>query len=221
MELSAVEEEYLGAIDELEAEHSRPIRTVEIAEAVGVTSASVSNMIGRLDDRELLEYTPYRGVELTADGEAVAADLAERRRLLEGFLTDHLGLSPAVAREEADRLEHHVGDRLVRRLSACLEHSVPISTPEDVDSGGQNSPDSPLTDHGSGESLVVERITSVDDELREFLFGNGVRPGRALVVSEVTPAGVVTIEPCGPFDAVALATGVACRVRVRRRSTSN
>ena len=67
-----------------------PVATTDLAERLGVTPASASAMIKKLDERGLVEHVPYHGVELTAEGRRVALEVLRHHRLLELFLAEHL-----------------------------------------------------------------------------------------------------------------------------------
>ena len=71
---SQTEENYLKAIYKLaEAEPETPgISTNRIAAALATRAASVTDMLRRLADKQLLNYEKYRGVQLTAEGQRLA-----------------------------------------------------------------------------------------------------------------------------------------------------
>ncbi|MFP8951533.1 metal-dependent transcriptional regulator [Natrialbaceae archaeon A-arb3/5] len=225
MDLSPVGEDYLKAIYHLETEHARPVRTVEIGEAVGVTAASVSSMIGTLDERGLVEYTPYSGVELTESGEAIVLGLVRKHRLLETFLIEHLDFEWSEVHEEADRLEHHVSDELTGRLARFLgepatdPHGDPIP---DADLAMPDEPPyAPLSEFEAGETIVVEQVPHRDPDIREYLSENGIGPGTELTVEAVTDVDLITVVPTASAESVALPTHIARRIGARTSTRNN
>ncbi len=70
--LSDVMEDYLKAIYQLQRETDDRIKTSEIADELDVTSPTVTSMLDKLEDRELVDREKYRGVTLTDEGETVA-----------------------------------------------------------------------------------------------------------------------------------------------------
>src|ERR687886_2693049 len=98
--------------------------THEVAAKLAVSSASVTNMFGRLQEMGLVEYERYRGASLTRRGLAEALRLVRRHRLIETFLMEHLGYSWQDVHEEAERLEHVVSDEVTERLAELLGHPV-------------------------------------------------------------------------------------------------
>ena len=82
---SAAVEDYLERILEL-INTKGYARVVDIAESLKISQASVTNMVQRLDGEGLLKYEKYRGLVLTASGEALAINITRRHRILTDFL---------------------------------------------------------------------------------------------------------------------------------------
>ncbi|ACA18307.1 iron (metal) dependent repressor, DtxR family [Methylobacterium sp. 4-46] len=82
-------------------------RQVDIAARLGVAQPTVAKMLKRLAEDGLVQQRPYRGVFLTEAGRALATESRERHRVVEAFLLA-LGVSPDVARCDAEGIEHHV-----------------------------------------------------------------------------------------------------------------
>jgi DtxR family Mn-dependent transcriptional regulator len=80
--------------------------TSDLAARLGVAPASVTGMVRRLADQELLTYTPYRGVRLTAAGRRAALTTLRRHRVIEAYLSAALGVPADRLHAEAERLEH-------------------------------------------------------------------------------------------------------------------
>ena len=219
MDISPVAQDYLKAIYHLEKEHARPVRTMEIADSVGVTSPSVTNMVETLDEHSLVEYTPYRGVELTEAGETAVLILVRKHRLLETFLTECLDVPWTDVHPEADRLEHHLSDELAERLADFLgdpatdPHGDPIPD-ADLTAVDERSY-TPLTEYDVGETVVVERVPDRDQDVREYLFKHGFEPGTELSLEAVTPVGTVEVVPDETDNPVVIPTRVARRVGAR------
>lgn len=86
---------YLSTIHLLTQEADRRAKTGELADALGVSGASVTEMLTSLDERGLAAYRKYEGVTLTDHGEEVAREFMWRHCVAEKFLEDDLGLDPA------------------------------------------------------------------------------------------------------------------------------
>ena len=89
--LSQSEEMYLVTIRHIcEDCTDRPIPIPEIAEKLDVQPVSVNQMVKKLAEAGLVKYTPYKGVELTADGKDISSRILRHRRLWEVFLVKNL-----------------------------------------------------------------------------------------------------------------------------------
>src|ERR1043166_5133916 len=82
---STAVEDYLERILEL-INSKGYARVVDIAAALKISQASVTNMVQRLDTEGLLKYEKYRGLILTATGKSLARRIAQRHKLLSEFL---------------------------------------------------------------------------------------------------------------------------------------
>jgi len=211
-------EDYLKAIHQLAEGRDDRVRTSEIADALGVTPPTVTSMLDKLEERELVDREKYEGVTLTTDGERIAIEVIRHHRLLEAYLTEQLDYSWDEVHEEADRLEHHISDDFVTRVEATLDnpetdpHGDPIPTPAlelPEPSGG-----AALPEFGEGESIVVEQVNDRDPDVLEYLADHGIEPGTELRIAEVAPFGMVTVRVAGSDRRVSLPEHVAQHVRV-------
>src|SRR5712671_3991999 len=82
---SSTVEDYLERILEL-INSKGYARVVDIAAALQISQASVTNMVQRLDAEGLLKYEKYRGLVLTTAGETLARNIMRRHQLLTDFL---------------------------------------------------------------------------------------------------------------------------------------
>ncbi|AGB39907.1 metal-dependent transcriptional regulator [Natronococcus occultus] len=210
-------EDYSKAIYHLQQETDDEVRTSEIADHLDVTAPTVSNMLDKLEDQELINREKYKGVSLTLDGEQVALEVIRNHRLLESYLTEHLDYSWADVHDEADRLEHHISDELAARVAATLNdpetdpHGAPIpnSTLELPDKHVES-----VLSEFEEEAMIVEQVSDRDPEVLEYLSEHGIDLGTELVIRKVTPFGLYTLEPVEGGESVSLPEYVAQSVRV-------
>lgn len=184
-------EMYLKSIAELSAER-QPVPVTSIAERLGIATVSASEMIHRLQDRGLVEHTPYKGVHLTQEGTRRANIVIRRHRLWECFLVDRLGIAWERVHEFACRLEHATDAEVVEALAMYLgcpttcPHGNPIPSPE-----GEMPPVEgvSLVDLTTGEVGKVLRIQPEDeyDVLCGYLAARGIKPGVTVAVEEIAP----------------------------------
>lgn len=114
-----VAEDYVELIGDL-IEETGEARVVDLAQRLGVSSATVNNTIQRLQRDGLVTSKPYRSIFLTDEGQELATTSRERHRLVRDFLIA-LGVDPLVADADAEGIEHHVSDASLEAFRAHLE----------------------------------------------------------------------------------------------------
>lgn len=114
------EENYLKTIYHLEKTHPEGVPTSAIAEYLDTKASSVTDMVQRLADKNLLSYKPYRGVTMMNDGRKHAVLVIRRHRLWECFLVDKLNFSWDEVHDIAEELEHIQSQKLIDRLDQFL-----------------------------------------------------------------------------------------------------
>ncbi|MCD2256803.1 metal-dependent transcriptional regulator [Lactobacillus sp. CC-MHH1034] len=119
--MSPNKENYLKTIFELQYDH-RKINNKNIADIMGVSAPSVSEMITALSKDGLVEHSPYNEITLTESGRETARTMVKRHRIWEVFLVDKLGYSPLEVHHAADTLEHATNEDLVDRLNRFLDY---------------------------------------------------------------------------------------------------
>lgn len=113
--LSASMEDYLEAIYNLSIQN-RVARSKDIAEALGVSRASVTGALRILTKKELINYRPYGFATLTGSGRAVASAVVEKHNVIMSFFVDVLGVDKKVAQQAACKAEHALGIGIVNKL---------------------------------------------------------------------------------------------------------
>ena len=116
---SAAVEDYLERILEL-INTKGYARVVDIAQSLKISTASVTNMVQRLDTEGLLKYEKYRGLALTTAGEALALNITRRHQLLTDFLK-LLGLDDEVIYHDVEGMEHHISPPTLRAIEALTQ----------------------------------------------------------------------------------------------------
>jgi len=196
--LSAVMEDYVKAVYAIENDTGERVGTAELADALDVTSPTVSSMIKKLAERGLVDREEYRGVTLTEEGEVVALEILRHHRLLESFLSERLDYDWADVHEEADRLEHHVSAELTDRLAEALDNPGVDPHGDPIPDANLQLPEAPgrprLVDVPEGERTVVKRIRNQTDEALRYLAAAGVEPGVEIEIVEIAPFGLVTVR---------------------------
>jgi DtxR family transcriptional regulator, Mn-dependent transcriptional regulator len=190
-ELSDAIQDYLKEIYKLQSEGERPT-TSAIAKRLGVAPPSATSMVKKLAALELVEYAPYRGVELTPAGERIALEVIRHHRLLEVYLAETLGLSIDEVHDEADRLEHVLSEELERRIDEQLgypthdPHGDPIP---DAELNVELTTLRPLAALEPGEEATVRRVPDSDSEVLRYLATLALVPGRRVRMGRSEPFG--------------------------------
>jgi DtxR family transcriptional regulator, Mn-dependent transcriptional regulator len=118
--ISQAEENYLKAIFKISERESKAANTNAIAAELKTTAASVTDMLRKLAEKELIHYEKYRGVTLTTEGVREATLLIRKHRIWEVFLCERLGYAWDECHDLAEQLEHIQSDDLIDRLDAFL-----------------------------------------------------------------------------------------------------
>jgi DtxR family Mn-dependent transcriptional regulator len=191
-ELSQAVEDYAKAIFALQTEAGGPVTTTAVAERLGVTPASASGMLRRLDDHGLVAHRRYHGVELTPEGRRVALRVLRHHRLLETYLAESLGVPWDRVHQEAEVLEHVLSDELEALIAAKLGHPThdphgdPIPSAELV---LEESTCVCLASLEAGATGVLVRVSDADPEMLRYLAARAIAPGSHLEVLERQPFG--------------------------------
>jgi len=208
-------QDYLKAIWKLQAAHGEAT-TSALAGELGVSPASATAMLKKLDRLGLVQHEPYHGARLTPAGERVALEVIRHHRLLELYLKEALGLSWDQVHAEAERLEHYLSDEVEARIDAALgyptrdPHGDPIPTAELVLETGERRT---LVDVAAGDEAVVRRVPDSDPELLRYLADLGLVPECPVVMIEQAPfEGPVTLEIDGRMHSIG--RSVAARIEV-------
>ena len=113
---STAAEDYLERVLEL-INSKGYARVIDIAAALKISQASVTNMIQRLDAEGLLKYEKYRGLILTAAGKKLARRIDRRHKLLTEFLR-LLGVDARVIYHDVEGMEHHISPSTLRAIAS-------------------------------------------------------------------------------------------------------
>jgi DtxR family Mn-dependent transcriptional regulator len=181
--LSPATEDYVKAIYSLTRRDPDGAATSDLAARLGLSAGSVSTMLRRLGDGGLVDYAPYEGVRLTAEGERQALRVIRRHRLLEAFLASSLEIPWDEVHAFAEDLEHAASDQLIELIAAKLgdpaadPHGDPIPSRElTLDEGDTVQ----LARLEPGEHAAFVRVSDSDPEMLRYLSEQGIAIGDEL-----------------------------------------
>lgn len=171
---------------------SGPVPISAVAAALGVAVVSANEKVHKLAGRGLVEYSPYKGVELTAQGAGVARRVLRTRRLWATFLATRLGYTAAEADALACRLEHATPPDAAERLAVFL--GDPRTGPQGrlipPAAGDIPPPARTLADVPVGTEAEVVSF-GVAGEPERFLAAHALRPGCRVTVLAAGPSGLL------------------------------
>lgn len=210
-------EDYLKSIYEIQQEQGKVATTV-LAKRLNVQPASVTGMVKKLSDMNLLTYEPYQGVQLTQPGKKIALEVIRHHRLVELFLAEALGVPWDKVHQEAEKWEHVLSEELEERIDALLGY--PTHDPHGAPIPNRNGevaerPTLLLADLLPSQAAVIVEVNDQDPELLRYLGSLGLYPNAEIVLIEVAPfEGPLKIEIQN--SEVILGDKVARQIFVRR-----
>ena len=116
------EENYLKTIFSVYMQTQSNVSTNEIANLLDTSPASVTEMIKKLQEKNLVIYEKYNGVRLSNDGENKAISIIRKHRLWETFLVRKLDFSWSEVHDVAEQLEHIKSEKLIDKLDQLLNY---------------------------------------------------------------------------------------------------
>jgi DtxR family Mn-dependent transcriptional regulator len=187
---SSAIEDYAKAIYALSRREAGAVSTTALSERLGVTPASVSAMIKKLDQRGLVTHEPYRGVQLTEAGERIALEVLRHHRLLELYLAEQLDVPWDRVHDEAEALEHVLSEDLEARIAAKLGHPThdphgdPIPNAALVIDEGETVSLDALPVGGKGRFV---RVSDSDPDMLRWLTEHGIELGALVQLVDRQP----------------------------------
>lgn len=207
--------EYAAAIYELH-EADAPVIQARIADWLGVSRPSVSEMVHRMEADGLV--TVEDQVRLTKAGQHLAEVIVRRHRLAERFLTEVLGLPWVKVHEEAEVWEHAISDDVEKAMWDKLHNPRTCPHGNPIPGAGYRPPALQPVSALRDRTAELERISEeleLDDDIMDFLDVNALRPGAKVEVVTSTPDGIVTVRVNGQQQ-VGLSEFIADRVFVAK-----
>lgn len=198
---SQSEENYIKTMYHLAADYKKGISTNAIAKKLDTKASSVTDMVKKLSEKNVVSYKKYQGVTLTDFGKKIAANIVRKHRLWEVFLVDKLNFSWDEVHEVAEQLEHIQSPKLINELDAFLDypkrdpHGDPIP---DKEGNLQTIEKSLLSTLKKNEMGVCVGVDDSSSEFLRFLDKQEIALGKQIKVVEKEPFdGSLVIEMDG------------------------
>lgn len=186
--VSYTEENYLKAIFKLVEKGNKSASTNAISKEMSTSAASVTDMLKRLAEKELINYEKYKGVTLTPAGTKVATSLIRKHRLWEVFLVDKLNFAWDEIHDIAEEMEHIQSEELIKRLDSFLDypkfdpHGDPIP---DIDGNFTFRQQIFLTELPIGASAVIVGVREHSSPFLRYLDQLGLSLGSKVSLLEL------------------------------------
>jgi DtxR family Mn-dependent transcriptional regulator len=171
MQLSSVMEDYLKAIFNLLREKGKA-NTNDLARVMKVSPPTVTQMVKRLVELQLVTHEPYKGAALTSAGEKIALELIRHHRLIEQYLHEALGLPWDQVHEEAEKWEHVISEEVEKRMAEFLKHPTRDPHGSPIPTQELELKDEALvllSEMQEGEQGMVSEVPDEDPKLLQYL----------------------------------------------------
>lgn len=183
--ISIVVENYLKSIFHLTKAENQRIATTQLANYMKVKSASITDMMQKMEDMELVDYKKYQGVILTNKGTKIAIDLVRKHRLWEVFLVEKLQFNWSEVHIVAEQLEHIHSEKLIDQLAQFLGNPKwdPHGDPIPDKSGAMATREQvPLSELHKNENAIILGVSLDDEQFLRFLEETGLTIGKKIMV---------------------------------------
>lgn len=188
--LSHTEENYLKEIYALQEGTQKGVSTNAIAQKIQTKASSVTDMLQKLSNKKLVEYTKYKGSRLSGKGEAKAISIVRKHRLWETFLVEKLNFLWDEVHDIAEQLEHIKSDKLIKKLEDYLGNPKfdPHGDPIPNCNGEIIKVNSiSLSEFKINEEGVFVGIKDSSDSFLKYLSKNKIAIGDTLKLLEIEP----------------------------------
>ena len=182
------EENYLKAIFHLEQHYKRGVSTNALAEEMETKASSVTDMIRKLSDKQLVIYKKYQGVTLSEKGRVTAIEVVRKHRLWEFFLVEKLNFNWDEVHDVAEQLEHIKSKKLTRELDKFLgfpkrdPHGDPIP---DAEGNFSVSNKLLLSELDEGQAGICIGVKDTSANFLRYLDKNKIALGKSIKVKDI------------------------------------
>lgn len=188
--MTLAEEDYIKAIYQLEADKSGKILTNDIAAKLNTKASSVTDMLKRLERKDLIHYQKYQGVSLNEDGKKIALKLIRKHRLWETFLVKTLGFGWESVHDIAEQMEHIHSDELIEQLDQFLGNPAfdPHGEPIPLEKGHiWEIKSQKLSEVEPGFEYVLDAVIQPNDDFLKYLNKISLQLGSIFTLKHIEP----------------------------------
>lgn len=181
------EENYLKAIFKL-SQITQNVSTNQIAAELATKASSVTDMLRKLAEKLLINYTRYQGVSLTQSGEKVAINIIRRHRLWEFFLVEKLHFKWDEVHEMAEEMEHISSNELIDRLDEFMGFPTRDPHGDPIPDSNGNFKKNDLKSISAVDVNTCGTISGVKDHstaFLQYLEKQGLTIGKKITIKEI------------------------------------
>lgn len=192
-----------------------PVPLSRLAQELSVQPVSVNQMVRKLHQDGLVNYQPYKGVELSNKGQQIALHIIRHRRLWEVFFVEKLNFPPTHAEALACRMEHITSCDVAQRLYTFLGDPQDAPGGKPIPAVGQETIQNNavrLTEAQAGQYAQVLDIQA-DVATISYLDSQGISPGTKIFISAVSSKGALLLDT--GLLKISLAAELGEKVRLR------
>ena len=179
------EENYLKAIFHLQKKYAEGVSTNALAEEMETKASSVTDMVKKLSEKNLVKYKKYQGVKLSENGKKAAVEVIRKHRLWEVFLVEKLNFTWDEVHDIAEQLEHIKSAKLTDELDNFLgqperdPHGDPIP---DADGNFRIANNLLLADLEKGQCGFCVGVRDSSSEFLRYLDKNSIALGKQIEI---------------------------------------
>ncbi len=188
--MTQTEENYIKSVYHISKQGEDSVSTNAIAKAMETKASSVTDMVKKLSEKNLVNYVKYKGVSLTEKGQFVAKSIIRKHRLWEVFLVEKLNFTWDKVHEVAEQLEHIKSEKLINELDAFLEfpkydpHGDPIP---DKDGNFKALDKTLLINADTNAKYKCIGVKDTSSEFLQYLDNNKIALGTIITVNHKEP----------------------------------
>lgn len=178
------EENYIKAIYHIQKDQEL-VATNDIASRMNTKASSVTDMLKKLADKQLVTYIPYKGAQLTKKGVQCANEIIRKHRLWEVFLVDKLNFTWDEVHEVAEQLEHIQSRKLTNELDKFLnypKHDPHGDAIPDQYGNYEKTSKIPLSQLNKGDRGLLTGLIDTSKEFLNYLDKKKMNLGTAIQV---------------------------------------
>ncbi|SMO76456.1 iron (metal) dependent repressor, DtxR family [Saccharicrinis carchari] len=182
-------ENFLKNVFTLQYDEGEKASASKLSLRLGISGPAITDMAKKLSSKSLINYQPYKEIELTEKGKEIAITVIRRHRLWEMFLHQVLNMDLSEVHTEAECLEHQTSDRLLARLDDFLgnpkfdPHGDPIPHADGTIQRHKNSVK--MDQLQEGDSAKIVRLIYADEEIERLYDHYEIRTNKQFSVKKI------------------------------------